>query len=85
MRLRLNITYSRGSARRTCRLFGVHYRENMKNLATEESDFDRLKRKEQEWREILKTSGRALRSADNLPREALYDRDGGMRATKRFT
>jgi hypothetical protein len=43
-------------------------------IIQEESDFDRLKRKEHELRENLRASGRGLRSSDNVPREALYDR-----------
>jgi hypothetical protein len=44
-------------------------------VVQEESEFDRLKRKERELRETLRASRRGLRSADNLPREALHDRD----------
>jgi SMC interacting uncharacterized protein involved in chromosome segregation len=43
-------------------------------IVQEESEFDRLKRREHELREKLRASGHGLRSADNLPREALYDR-----------
>ena len=43
-------------------------------IVQEESEFDRLKRREHELRENLRASGRGLRSSDNLPRKALYDR-----------
>jgi len=39
------------------------------------SEFDRLAAEEQKLRERLFASGKGLRAADNLPREALHDRD----------
>jgi post-segregation antitoxin (ccd killing protein) len=44
-------------------------------VAEEESEFERLKREEQELRARLFAEGRGLSSRDNLSREALYDRD----------
>ena len=44
-------------------------------IVQEESEFDRLKRKERELRQKLRTSARGFRISDNLPREALHDRD----------
>jgi len=49
-------------------------RRFLTEIVEEESEFDRLQRKEHELRENLRASGRGLRSSDNLPREALYDR-----------
>ena len=43
--------------------------------AGRESEFDRLTRQEREIRSHLLAAGRGLRSAENLPREALHDRD----------
>lgn len=40
-----------------------------------QSGFDRLAAQEQLVRERLLAAGRGLRTADNLPREALHDRD----------
>jgi hypothetical protein len=40
-----------------------------------QSEFDRRASQEQEIRRRLFAAGEGLRSADNLPREALYDRD----------
>ncbi|MGI8602203.1 MAG: hypothetical protein ACR2OZ_04300 [Verrucomicrobiales bacterium] len=48
----------------------------LRQLVEEESEFERLKREEKELREKLRASGRGFRAADNLPREALYDRNG---------
>jgi hypothetical protein len=44
-------------------------------VVEEESEFERLKREERELRARLFAEGRGLSSEDNLPREALYDRD----------
>ncbi|HEV2208085.1 MAG TPA: DUF6364 family protein [Verrucomicrobiae bacterium] len=43
--------------------------------ASWQSEFDRRAAEEQELRSRLFASGRGLRSADNLKREDLYDRD----------
>ncbi len=40
-----------------------------------QSEFARLAGQEQELRRRLFAAGQVLRSADNLPREALHDRD----------
>ena len=40
----------------------------------EESDFERLKREEQELRAKLFAGGNGLSASENLPRESLYDR-----------
>ena len=42
--------------------------------ATREVEFDQLAKKEQSLRSRLFAEGKGLRSADNLPREALHDR-----------
>ena len=46
----------------------------LRGLAPEESEFDRLKREEQELRAKLFAEGVGLSASENLPREALYDR-----------
>ena len=38
-------------------------------------EFDRLAREERELREQILAKGGGLSSSENLPREALYDRD----------
>jgi hypothetical protein len=43
-------------------------------LVHEASEFDRLKRKERELRQELRTSARGFRISDNLAREALHNR-----------
>ena len=40
-----------------------------------QSEFDRLAAREAEVRRRLLAAGKGLRAADNLPREALHDRD----------
>ena len=40
-----------------------------------QSEFARLAAEEQRLRERLFAAGKGLRAADNLPREALHDRD----------
>jgi SMC interacting uncharacterized protein involved in chromosome segregation len=44
-------------------------------LVEEESEFERLKREEKELRASLKERGVIFSARDNLPREALYDRN----------
>lgn len=43
--------------------------------ASGQSEFDRLAAQENEVRRRLFAAGKGLRAADNLPREALHDRD----------
>lgn len=43
--------------------------------ASGQSEFDRLAAREDEVRSRLFAAGKGLRAADNLPREALHDRD----------
>ena len=47
---------------------------SLTGIVQEESEFDRLKRRERELRENLRASGRGLRAIDNLPRDAVHDR-----------